>query len=182
MQDGTAQRNSWRSTITLSRFDGGAQYGHGFSGVTGTCIRCRRYFFSLAFAACARLPSGSVPLRTSALSKARWTGGHTGLDGGSTAKQDHGFRAIRRSSTWNVSATEVSRNADLCTKHGVCGKVDCRGPNSPVGALLRYAFFYAYNRAMTSPSSISNDQTEVIRVLHEYYSAFSTLNVAAVLP
>jgi hypothetical protein len=35
---------------------------------------------------------------------------------------------------------------------------------------------------MVSPSSLSNDQAEVVRVLHEYYSAFSTLNVEAVLP
>jgi hypothetical protein len=35
---------------------------------------------------------------------------------------------------------------------------------------------------MASPSSVSNDQADVIRVLHEYYSAFSTLTVAAVLP
>jgi ketosteroid isomerase-like protein len=35
---------------------------------------------------------------------------------------------------------------------------------------------------MGSPSSISNDQAEVVHVLREYYSAFSTLNVEAVLP
>jgi hypothetical protein len=35
---------------------------------------------------------------------------------------------------------------------------------------------------MSSPSSIENDQAGVVRVLHEYYSAFSTLHVEAVLP
>jgi hypothetical protein len=35
---------------------------------------------------------------------------------------------------------------------------------------------------MASPSSINDDQTEVVRVLDEYYSAFSTLKVEAVLP
>jgi len=35
---------------------------------------------------------------------------------------------------------------------------------------------------MASPGSISNDQADVIRVLHDYYSAFSTLNIEAVLP
>jgi len=35
---------------------------------------------------------------------------------------------------------------------------------------------------MASPDSISNDQADVIRVLHDYYSAFSTLNIEAVLP
>ena len=39
-----------------------------------------------------------------------------------------------------------------------------------------------YNHAMGSPTSIDNDQAGVVRVLHEYYSAFSTLNVEAVLP
>ena len=39
----------------------------------------------------------------------------------------------------------------------------------------------AYNRSMASPSSINDDQAEVVRVLNEYYSAFSTLNVEAVL-
>jgi hypothetical protein len=34
---------------------------------------------------------------------------------------------------------------------------------------------------MGSPTS-DNDQASVVRVLHEYYSAFSTLNVEAVLP
>ena len=34
---------------------------------------------------------------------------------------------------------------------------------------------------MASPSSPSNDQADVIRVLNEYYRAFSTLNVEAVL-
>ena len=35
---------------------------------------------------------------------------------------------------------------------------------------------------MASPGSNSMDQADVIRVLHEYYTAFSTLNVDAVLP
>jgi len=35
---------------------------------------------------------------------------------------------------------------------------------------------------MASPSSINDDQAEVLRVLNEYYSAFSTLKVEAVLP
>ena len=35
---------------------------------------------------------------------------------------------------------------------------------------------------MVSPSSINDDQTEVVRVLNEYYSAVSTLKVEAVLP
>jgi ketosteroid isomerase-like protein len=35
---------------------------------------------------------------------------------------------------------------------------------------------------MASPTSISNDQADVVRVLEEYYSAFSTLNVEAILP
>ena len=35
---------------------------------------------------------------------------------------------------------------------------------------------------MASPSSINDDQAEVLRVLNEYYSAFSTLEVEAVLP
>ena len=35
---------------------------------------------------------------------------------------------------------------------------------------------------MGSPTSIDNDQASVVRVLHEYYSAFSTLSVEAVLP
>ena len=35
---------------------------------------------------------------------------------------------------------------------------------------------------MASPSGINSDQEEVIRVLHAYYSATSTLNVDAVLP
>jgi ketosteroid isomerase-like protein len=35
---------------------------------------------------------------------------------------------------------------------------------------------------MASPTNISNDQADVVRVLEEYYSAFSTLNVEAVLP
>jgi ketosteroid isomerase-like protein len=35
---------------------------------------------------------------------------------------------------------------------------------------------------MASPGSIGNDETDVVRVLHEYYSAFSALNVEAVLP
>jgi hypothetical protein len=34
---------------------------------------------------------------------------------------------------------------------------------------------------MASPSNVSHDQADVIGVLHEYYSAFSTLNVEAVL-
>jgi hypothetical protein len=38
------------------------------------------------------------------------------------------------------------------------------------------------NRSMALPRSLSNDQAEAVRVLHEYYSAFSTLNVEAVLP
>ena len=35
---------------------------------------------------------------------------------------------------------------------------------------------------MGSPSSVATDQADVVRVLHEYYSAFSTLNVDSVLP
>ena len=35
---------------------------------------------------------------------------------------------------------------------------------------------------MASPSSINDDQAEVVRVLNEYYREFSTLNVEAVLP
>jgi len=35
---------------------------------------------------------------------------------------------------------------------------------------------------MASPSSINDDQTEVVAALNEYYSAFSTLKVEAVLP
>ena len=35
---------------------------------------------------------------------------------------------------------------------------------------------------MASPSSINDDQAEVLRVLNEYYSAVSTLKVEAVLP
>ena len=35
---------------------------------------------------------------------------------------------------------------------------------------------------MASPSSINDDQAKVLRVLNEYYSAFSTLKVEAVLP
>jgi hypothetical protein len=35
---------------------------------------------------------------------------------------------------------------------------------------------------MALPSSLSNDQAEVVRVLHEYYSAFSTLKIGAVIP
>ena len=35
---------------------------------------------------------------------------------------------------------------------------------------------------MASADSTSNDQADVIRVLHDYYSAFSTLNIEAVLP
>jgi len=35
---------------------------------------------------------------------------------------------------------------------------------------------------MGSSTSLDNDQAGVVRVLHEYYSAFSTLNVEAVLP
>jgi hypothetical protein len=35
---------------------------------------------------------------------------------------------------------------------------------------------------MASPSSIDDDQAEVVRVLNEYYSAFSTLKIEAVLP
>ena len=35
---------------------------------------------------------------------------------------------------------------------------------------------------MGSPSGIDNDQAGVVRVLHDYYSAVSTLNVDAVLP
>ena len=35
---------------------------------------------------------------------------------------------------------------------------------------------------MASPSSINDDQAEVVRVLNEYYSAVSTLKVEAVLP
>ncbi len=35
---------------------------------------------------------------------------------------------------------------------------------------------------MASPSSISDDQAAVVQVLNEYYSAFSTLKVEAVLP
>jgi hypothetical protein len=34
---------------------------------------------------------------------------------------------------------------------------------------------------MASPSNVSNNQADVIRVLDEYYGAFSTLNVEAVL-
>ena len=33
-----------------------------------------------------------------------------------------------------------------------------------------------------APSSINNDQADAIRVLHEYYSAVSTLNMDTVLP
>lgn len=40
----------------------------------------------------------------------------------------------------------------------------------------------AYNRPMGSPGSIATDQADVVRVLHEYYSAFSTLHVDSVLP
>src|SRR5215831_17756701 len=35
---------------------------------------------------------------------------------------------------------------------------------------------------MASPSSINDDQAEVLRVLNEYYSAFRTLKIEAVLP
>jgi hypothetical protein len=35
---------------------------------------------------------------------------------------------------------------------------------------------------MASPSSINDDQAEVVRVLNEYYRAFSTLKLEAVLP
>jgi hypothetical protein len=35
---------------------------------------------------------------------------------------------------------------------------------------------------MGSPTSLDNGQASVARVLHDYYSAFSTLNVEAVLP
>jgi ketosteroid isomerase-like protein len=35
---------------------------------------------------------------------------------------------------------------------------------------------------MGSPKRIRDDQEDAVRLLHEYYSAFSTLNVAAVLP
>jgi hypothetical protein len=40
----------------------------------------------------------------------------------------------------------------------------------------------AYNYSMASPSGINHDQAEVLRTLNEYYSAFSTLKVEAVLP
>jgi hypothetical protein len=35
---------------------------------------------------------------------------------------------------------------------------------------------------MASPGSPGNEQAEVLRVLREYYSAFSTLNIEAILP
>jgi hypothetical protein len=35
---------------------------------------------------------------------------------------------------------------------------------------------------MASPSHTNDDQAEVLRLLNEYYSAFSTLNIEAVLP
>ena len=35
---------------------------------------------------------------------------------------------------------------------------------------------------MASPSHTNDDQAEVLRVLNEYYSAFSTLKIEAVLP
>jgi hypothetical protein len=35
---------------------------------------------------------------------------------------------------------------------------------------------------MASPSSINDDQAEVVRVLNGYYSAFSTLKLEAILP
>jgi ketosteroid isomerase-like protein len=35
---------------------------------------------------------------------------------------------------------------------------------------------------MASPSQTNDDQAEVLRVLNEYYSAFSTLKIEAVLP
>ena len=35
---------------------------------------------------------------------------------------------------------------------------------------------------MASPSHTNDDQAELLRVLNEYYSAFSTLNIEAVLP
>ena len=38
-----------------------------------------------------------------------------------------------------------------------------------------------YNRSMASPS-INDDQAEILRVLNEYYSAFGTLKIEAVLP
>src|SRR5215472_3072363 len=34
---------------------------------------------------------------------------------------------------------------------------------------------------MASPSNVSDEQADVVRVLHEYYGAFSTLNVEEVL-
>jgi hypothetical protein len=40
----------------------------------------------------------------------------------------------------------------------------------------------AYNRSMVSPSSVNDEQPDVIRVLNEYYSAFSTLKIEAILP
>ena len=40
----------------------------------------------------------------------------------------------------------------------------------------------AYNCAMASPSYTNDDQAEVLGVLNEYYSAFSTLKIEAVLP
>jgi hypothetical protein len=45
-------------------------------------------------------------------------------------------------------------------------------------------FFRSFrdNRSMALPSSLNNDQAEVVRVLDEYYSAFSTLKIEAVLP
>jgi hypothetical protein len=45
-----------------------------------------------------------------------------------------------------------------------------------------YRSLWPYNRSVASPSSINDDQAEVVRVLNEYYSAFSTLRIEAVLP
>jgi hypothetical protein len=42
------------------------------------------------------------------------------------------------------------------------------------------SFLRAYNRSMATPSSINDDQAEVVRVLNEYYSAVSTLKVEGV--
>jgi hypothetical protein len=50
------------------------------------------------------------------------------------------------------------------------------------GRRSRYLFLRAYNCSMALASSIKDDQTELVRVLNEYYSAFSTLKVEAVLP
>jgi hypothetical protein len=78
-------------------------------------------------------------------------------------------------------ADGLSATTSVPPRTTVSGQFD--GPGRPVTRVYcAFPPIWVYNPAMASPASVTNIEADVTQVLADYYRAFSTLEVQAVLP